>query len=214
MEINNPTATRDAWFVSNGLIVQEMATGQLQQGDVLFELRDPASIPVAGDLAGNLDPPTYAGFGQYETHLSAGQRATNLLGQPIVSVWTHNNPGGVDMNKATQYPETAVAMYDETPGLNIPGVFRTFMQQAGKVVDNGQQRTATPMFDWLYVLGHPITAAYWTRVKVGGVERDVLIQLYERRVLTYTPSNPTGWKVEMGNVGQHYYQWRYGTPMP
>ena len=47
-------------------------------------------------------------------------------------------------------------------------------------------------------------------MKVGGVERDVLLQCFERRCLTYTPSNPDGWKVEMGNVGRHYYAWRYG----
>ena len=35
------------------------------------------------------------------------------------------------------------------------------------------------------------------------------MQLYERRVLTYVPDNPAGYKVEMGNVGQHYFQWRY-----
>jgi WD40 repeat protein len=28
-------------------------------------------------------------------------------------------------------------------------------------------------------------------------------------VLTYVPDNPAGYKVEMGNVGQHYFQWRY-----
>jgi hypothetical protein len=38
----------------------------------------------------------------------------------------------------------------------------------------------------------------------------VLIQLFERRTLTYTPANPSGFQVEMGNVGQHYYSWRYG----
>ncbi len=214
MEINNPTAPRDQWYVSNGLIVQEMASGRIQTGDALFEPHDRASIPVAGDLSGNVYPPTYASFGQFEPHLQTGERAVNLLGQPVTAIWAADSPGGVDMDKATQYPETKVAFYDETPGLNIPGVFWTFMNQPGRVLDNGQGRTATPMFDWLYVLGHPITESYWTRIKVGGAERDVLIQLYERRVLTYTPSNPAGWKVEMGNVGQHYYQWRYGTPMP
>jgi hypothetical protein len=214
MEINNSAAPKDQWFVSNGLIVQEMASGQLQLGDHLFEPRERASIPVAGDLVGNESPPTYAGFGQFEPHLQDGLRSVNTVGQPVTAIWAYDSPMGVDMAKATQYPETAVAIYDETPGLNIPGVFWDFMNQSGQVLDNGHPRTATPMVDWLYVLGHPITAAYWTRIKVGGVERDVLIQLYERRVLTYTPGNPAGWKIEMGNVGQHYYQWRYGTPMP
>jgi len=38
---------------------------------------------------------------------------------------------------------------------------------------------------------------------------DPLVQAFERRVLTYTPGNPTGFVVEAGNVGAHYYQWRY-----
>ena len=34
-------------------------------------------------------------------------------------------------------------------------------------------------------------------------------------MLTYTPDNPSGWQIEMGNVGQHYYQWLYGSiPSP
>ena len=40
-----------------------------------------------------------------------------------------------------------------------------------------------------------------------------LIQLYQRRVLTYIPDYTPEWQVQMGNVGQHYYQWRY-TPVP
>jgi hypothetical protein len=35
------------------------------------------------------------------------------------------------------------------------------------------------------------------------------LQCFERRCLTYTPDNPEGWQVEFGNIGRHYYQWRY-----
>src|SRR5205085_2221786 len=35
------------------------------------------------------------------------------------------------------------------------------------------------------------------------------VQLFERRVLTYNPANPPATQVEMGNVGRHYYNWRY-----
>ena len=38
---------------------------------------------------------------------------------------------------------------------------------------------------------------------------DVYIQAYERRVLTYVPSAPEGFQVQMGNIGAHYYDWRY-----
>jgi hypothetical protein len=47
-------------------------------------------------------------------------------------------------------------------------------------------------------------------VQVAGTPTDVLLQCFERRCLTYTPGNPDGWQVEAGNVGRHYYEWRYG----
>ena len=62
---------------------------------------------------------------------------------------------------------------------------------------------------WVFVMGYPITEPYWTQASVGGETKDVLVQLYERRTLTYTPVNPEAFRVEMGNVGQHYYRWRY-----
>jgi hypothetical protein len=68
--------------------------------------------------------------------------------------------------------------------------------------------------DWVFTLGYPISEPYWTRIKVGGVDRDVLVQPFQRRVLTYSPDNPSGWQVEMGNVGRHYYLWRYGEALP
>jgi hypothetical protein len=44
---------------------------------------------------------------------------------------------------------------------------------------------------------------------VGGKDYPVLIQAYQRRVMTYTPGFPAGWRVQQGNVGQHYFEWRY-----
>jgi hypothetical protein len=65
-------------------------------------------------------------------------------------------------------------------------------------------------------MGFPITEPYWTRAITAGREQWVLVQLYERRALTYTPTNPAEFQVEMGNVGQHYFRWRYrgGAPVP
>lgn len=40
------------------------------------------------------------------------------------------------------------------------------------------------------------------------------MQGFERRVLTYTPSNPTAFRVEFGNIGQHYLLWRYNGKPP
>ncbi len=60
-------------------------------------------------------------------------------------------------------------------------------------------------------MGLPITEAYWSRFTVAGVSREVLVQAFERRILTFTPSNPAQYQVEMGNVGRHYFTWRYSS---
>jgi Tol biopolymer transport system component len=66
--------------------------------------------------------------------------------------------------------------------------------------------------NYVYPMGYPITEPYWVTAKVGGVQRNVLVQLFERRVLTFTPNNPAGWQVEMGNVGRAYAAWALGRP--
>ena len=74
-------------------------------------------------------------------------------------------------------------------------------------------RTSLTEFESKKILGDfglPVTGAYWVNVRVGGVERPILFQVFERRVLTYNPANPAGWQIEMGNVGRHYFEWRYG----
>ena len=60
-----------------------------------------------------------------------------------------------------------------------------------------------------YATGFPVTEAYWSEVMVAGIPQDVLWQCFQRRCLTYTPGNIAGWQVEVGNVGLHYYDWRY-----
>ena len=39
--------------------------------------------------------------------------------------------------------------------------------------------------------------------------KDLVVQVFQRRLLTYTASNPDPFRVEFGNIGKHYYQWRY-----
>ncbi|MCA1667835.1 MAG: peptidase domain-containing protein, partial [Thermomicrobia bacterium] len=48
----------------------------------------------------------------------------------------------------------------------------------------------------------------WANVKVNGKTVPVLVQAFERRVLTYTPDNPVLFRVEYGNIGRAYYAWR------
>ena len=50
MEVNDPHADPDGpYYVTNGLIVVEMVTGQVQIGEATFEPRPAAEIPVSGD---------------------------------------------------------------------------------------------------------------------------------------------------------------------
>lgn len=204
MEINNPAARReDLWFVSNGLLTRELVSGLVQIGDIASEQRRPAAIAVAGD--GDVVAPTYASFTAIAS-LDGDRRVPRRLGQPVIE--TVNRAGKVREQRAFAGRATNVYYIPET-GHNIPDVFWRFMQQRGTVYTPAGY-TEDIVADWVHTFGLPITEAYWTQAKVGGVERDVLVQLYERRVLTYTPDNPLPWQVEMGNVGAHYYRWRYG----
>jgi hypothetical protein len=98
---------------------------------------------------------------------------------------------------------------DEVTNHRIAQPFWEFITASGLVYQNGAYVSA-PLFENPYfATGRPITEAYWATVRVGGVAKDVLIQCFERRCLTYTPDNAPEWRVEAGNVGRHYYAWRY-----
>jgi hypothetical protein len=206
MEINNPNGDRSSrWFVTSGLLVVELVTGRMQIGGDQYDQRSPANIPVAGDID---DPnaPTYGSWSEV-----FGRRSSDRTGQLPES--TINHSGIVGVYAGVQREETRLAQYISQTGHNIPRVFWNFMNERGLVYERGRYSTG-PLMDWVFTLGYPISEAYWTRVRVGGVPHDVLVQPFERRVLTYTPAAPSGWQVQMGNVGRHYYQWRYGKQLP
>ena len=108
-------------------------------------------------------------------------------------------------------PTVRLAQYDNESKHNIAGPFWQFLNRTGKVLDNGRYVDRPVFGDWVFVMGRPISEPYWARINIGcKAEQWSLVQLFERRVLTYTPSNAPDWQVEMGNVGLHYYVWRYG----
>jgi hypothetical protein len=209
MEINDPHAARGGqWFVTNGLLVREMVDGRIVTGASSFTQVSPAQEAVAGDDAAvNPNCPTYATF-----QFLSQQRADSRVGQAAMAIIAKDGSTWDDPTKA-YYAGTTITYYEGTLGHNVPKVFWDYMNQSGLVYEGGSYRSGT-VVDWLYAFGYPITEPYWVRAMVGGVEKDVLVQLFERRVLTYTPSNAAGWQVEMGNVGRHYYNWRYGSTTP
>lgn len=202
MEITQPGVDLESrWYISNGLLVKEMVSGALQLGDNTFEPRQPALLPISGDSLNPLSP-TYATFGNLTTRRPAVTGA-------VTTQLSANGELSEAADLAKRFPSTAPAYYEPTLGHNIPTVFWRFLNQRGPVMKD-RQLVQDVLEDWLFSFGLPLTEAYWTRSVIGGVEREVLVQLFERRVLTYTPANAPGYEVETGNVGRHYYAWRYG----
>ena len=206
MEINDPGGDpNNPWYVTNGLLARELITGQVQVGDSTVEQRSPAQVNIAGDVD---DPQgsTYATFNGLMSY------------QPIPSGWTViqtvDRSGVVGADPGLAGYGVSAALYVDTTNHNVASVFWDFMRSVGLVYDNGQYVSAPLAENPFYITGYPLTEAYWTTVRVAGVPRRVLVQVFERRVLTWTPDNPPGWRVEAGNVGSHYYQWRYGAAPP
>jgi hypothetical protein len=208
MEINNPGDRSYQNGVTNGLLVKELVSGRVQLGNDPYDYdeRGAADVPVAGNpLVDNPNAPSYRSFASVAS-IDNGYRDPNRLGQRVESFL--DKGGNISIRSDLSRAETEIVQYNANTGHNIPRVFWDFMNLQGAVLENGQVRQG-PVVDWTFAMGLPISDAYWTRAKIGASERNVLVQLFERRVLTYTPDNPAGYQVEMGNVGQHYFQWRY-----
>jgi len=202
-------------LVTNGLLTKELVTGLRQDGDNRFIQLNPSTIQVAGDdnSNGNAVAPTYASFKGVVTFQPGENTAPDRTGQSINQAIAKD---GTVTTLDKPPANITIATYEGTLGHNIPSVFQDFQNLNGKVWTGvnyvaGKVYTVNPIAN---VFGYPIAEAFWARAVVAGQEKDVLIQLYERRVLTYTPSNPDGFKVEMGNIGQHYYHWRYLQNIP
>jgi glucose/arabinose dehydrogenase len=201
MEISDPGGDQSSpWYVTNGLLVSEMIVGRVQIGDNLFEPREPAQVNVAGDQ-GDPDGPTYASF-------SGLLQAPPLpFDQPIIQQIASD--GSVSSDDSLASYGVMIEHVDAVTGHAIAGPFWQFMTSSGPILVDGQLQEGTLFPDPVFATGRPITEPYWAEVAVGGIEQLVLVQCFERRCLTYTPDNPAGWQVEAGNVGRHYYEWRY-----
>ena len=141
MEINNPSADPTSpWFVTNGLLVYEMITGQIQVGNDQFEQRQPANILVAGDGMA-ADPgnktPTYASLLHVTSNGGVQGQVRSKIGQEVrdqlsADGTVSQSPLGVSLPK--------IADYEKATGHNIPTFSGTFLNQKGIVYANGQYK--------------------------------------------------------------------------
>jgi uncharacterized protein YkwD len=203
MEITTDTSVPldSAWYVTNGLLVNELVSGMMQVGDEEFVPAEPARVGVAGD-PDDTTGPTYATFGPLR------ELPPLADGAPVIQRLSRDGTI-VDDPSLAWYGVTAAWRATE-PGLDhqVASVFLDFMRSTGVVYVDGQFVTDRLFEDDFYATGYPIAEAYWASVTLKGTVQDVLVQCFQRRCLTYTPGNDEGWQVEAGNVGQHYQAWR------
>lgn len=187
------------WYVTGALLVTQMISGRIPFAEGGVVTRPAPAIPVAGDL----DQPNPLTYGMLV---------------PLASVFGVPLTGEVDV--LFDVPEPSIGM--EVSALITPdgAVVADGMPNLGVRVaaydDVTGHNIAAPFVDWagrqpvhpVWLTGRPLTEPYWTETIVGGDPTLVLVQAFERRILTYTPSQAPGWRVESNNAGQHYRLWR------
>ncbi len=192
MELNSAvTDPNSPWRVTTGLLVAEMV------GLSGKSAGKPAALVVAGDQAEA--NPRYSDFYPkllMEAYDSTGQVADMKMpgrGKP---------QGNVPTN--VRYARFVAATHH-----NIPDVFWRYLNSDGPVEGAGGEIEVGQLFDWVYLMGYPISEPYWATLIIDGKPELTLVQLFQRRVLTFVPSFDVGWQVQMGNVGAAYHKWRY-----
>jgi parallel beta-helix repeat protein len=175
--------------VTAGLLPVELITGKQQTGANSFLQREPAQVPVVGDPENSF--PTYADLGP----LQAPEADKAAQGAQITKLINPDGSLGTFEPAATDTAAKAIA-YDSQTKHNVPRTFAEFR--------------SSPLYGGSQAIGLAVTEPVWSNVRVANNVVPVLIQAFEGRVLTYTPSNPDSSQVEYGNVGRSYFRWRYG----
>ncbi|MEO8285754.1 MAG: hypothetical protein ABI670_04915 [Chloroflexota bacterium] len=191
MDLPNANPSQPSrYVVVPGTLARELVTGQIAVGSAQFESRQPADVLVAGDNS-DADAPTYATFNKLGAGTDAG-KAADRTGQPVDATLSRDGTIRSDMDLGAL---AKVGAFVPETGHNVPDVFLNYFKSQS--------------WDWIYIAGYPISEPYWARVQIGGEPRAVLVQVFERRTVTFDPAAPDGYKVQFGNVGRQYYDWRY-----
>ena len=136
MEDASWRSTTPPWDVTNGLLVVEMMTGQLQLGDADFQQRQPALVNVGGD-ADDPTGPTYVTMAQ--------ARTAAPLEQGELITWTIDRTGqlGSAPQDVIENGATAETYVPETTH-RVASPFWDFMNSSGLVwQDGGSSKTGS-----------------------------------------------------------------------
>ncbi len=207
LDITDPSKSAEtSGYVSNGALVKELLQGEIQLGEKVYMPLGPARLPIAGEGTSPTNPaPTYATLAALAS-LKNNNRAEKQLEATVTVSLDASGKILKDPNLARYSVKNAY--YSPELGHNIPNIFWDYLNRNGTVFLNGQFQEAR-LYDWSALAGLPLTEAYWTKAFINNKIVDVLVQAFERRTLTYIPSNASGFQLEWGNVGQHYLRWRY-----
>ena len=176
--------------VTSGLLATELVTGKVQTGDATFDPRTPPTIPIAGDPTG--PGPKYADFtGKAASVLTP---ATSAVGKSVTVVLAADGTPSTGMLPSGDVTPYAITTFDSDTKHNVAAAFDTLRAKVG-----------------LTTVGFAISEPFLLNAGQTG-KVATMAQIFQRRVMTYTPMNPDPYKVEFGNIGAHYYQWRYATP--
>lgn len=113
------------------------------------------------------------------------QRTLPMYRQPVpadFTTGTHELPEGVFV---PYEPQLRAA-----PGYIVPAYFWQYINQT-RLFPGG----------WLHDLGLPMTDALVADTVKDGKPRQIMMQAFERTILTYDPLNPPAWQIERGNIG-------------
>ncbi len=178
----------DNTTVTSGLLAVEMIGGTVQIANGQFERRPPPPTPVAGDL--DNPGPTYAHLATKAAGILAP--ALNYRGGRVTAVISPAGDLSFDAAIMMKGP-TALADYDTVTKHNVITAFAAYRGFTG-----------------VGAIGYAISEPFQTTIKVGGTQRTLIVQVFERRVLTFYTDATDHYVIEFGNIGQHYYRWRYG----
>ncbi|MGH9176343.1 MAG: hypothetical protein ACRD1H_18385, partial [Vicinamibacterales bacterium] len=176
--------------ITQGLLVRELATGNVQLGYDSFVQDDPAPIALFGGAPGADagETLTYADFAGAVVS-PAEDRTGQQIGEWIAA--------GGEISAAPPPVEIVAGQFETATGHNVPDVTVSWLRSNPFGVDASE------------ALGLPISEPYWARTGKGG-DGVSLVQLFERRVVVYTPDLPLAERFSLTNAGRHYYRWRYG----
>ncbi len=178
-------------LVTQGRLAWELTTGQIALGSDLSARRPPPDLPIDG---GSPDPrvPTYAALARLVATPASDRTTTD---RPVEEWLSADGTLHTDAPPAQVRPSRFVSVTSH----NLPDVTVALFDRSPLGSDA-----------WIETFGYPISEPVWAYYRRGTTALPSLIQVFERRILVYTPSLPTDQRFTIANTGRHYYRWRYG----